>query len=405
MIYDDVGEKKLVAIAVLILISSIMLLFYSPLLFFLCIAIISPSIEEPLRVLIKPIVLVIAITFFSSLKPFADLAEYLSIYHQLGDGSISVFSYQRFGFGFEFVYLLFMKIISIISNVNDQVLLISTYSLIFILICKISSVAEKRFSILFFGLFFFSLGFVETASYFIRQILSITFFFYGLIYCKSKTARAFLFLLSLFSHLSAIINIAIYIGYSLSKNNRKWMWVFAFSAVGVAAIIGMTPFFDVAIQKMNDTALNSNFSTMPIAYILLTTVNVMFILGVNYGCKIKGGIFSFIFLKEVFLFYLLLPYPALSNRVSMIIFSFYPVFLFPLLSNVNVSVRKKNSILLLMLIINLPPYLYAMKNISSSGNLYTFYQNRPFTESLYGVFSYFDEAITNGVKYINDGNK
>lgn len=405
MIYDHAVENKLVVVVILMFISSTILLFYSPLLFFLFIAIISPSIGEQLRVLIKPIILIIAITFFSSLKPFADLAEYLSIYHQLGDGNISAFSYQRFGFGFEFVYLLFMKIIGIISNENDQVLIIFTYSLIFILIFKISSAIGKRFSILFFGLFFFSLGFVETASYFIRQILSITFFFYGLICCKSKTAKAFLFFLSLFSHLSAIVNISLYIGYCLLRHNKSGPRIFAFSAIGLVAIIALAPFFDIAIQKMNDTASNSNFSTLPIAYILLTTINVIFIFVVNYRAKIKGGVFSFIFLKEIFLFYVLLPYPAMSNRVSMIIFSFYPVFLFPLLSNANITIRKKNTILLLIMIINLPPYLYAMKNISASGNSYTFYQNKPFTQSLYGVFSYFDETVRNGVKYINEGNK
>ncbi|EES3302762.1 hypothetical protein FQS71_005247, partial [Escherichia coli] len=64
----------------------------------------------------------------------------------------------------------------------------------------------------------------------------------------------------------------------------------------------------------------------------------------------------------------------------------------------------KYALLICLYVVNLVPFLYLMYNVSLGNNMFTFLNNHPFTEGVYGMIDYILEAIDKGVNYINEGN-
>lgn len=163
----------------------------------------SPLLSPLARRLSLIFVATTIIVFFATQKPFSDIAEYMSIYNGIYDGSVEVFNYPRFGKGLEFMFLAFMKFVGYITGANEQALLLVSYCLIVALLTSITKDIDNKFRVMLLGLFFLNLGFIEVTSYFLRQIISTLIFLYAI---KSTTryrwalfwlAFSFIFLLLL----------------------------------------------------------------------------------------------------------------------------------------------------------------------------------------------------------------
>ncbi|HHH3795924.1 TPA: EpsG family protein, partial [Enterobacter hormaechei subsp. steigerwaltii] len=188
---------------------SIFALFCYPLMFLVVISLISPLLTGVTRRFYYFALMIFIVAFFASLKPFGDLAEYLNVYKDLNANMLEVFGYSRFGNGLEFMFLLFMKFIGSISNGNEQFFLVATYTLIIICLSNLIKDIDSRYQLLILGLFFFNLGFVEVSSYFLRQVLSILVFLNAI--NKSRFKKWLLFIIAVTFHVSAVINIVIYL--------------------------------------------------------------------------------------------------------------------------------------------------------------------------------------------------
>ncbi|TKU51958.1 EpsG family protein [Citrobacter sp. wls714] len=378
-------------------------IFYYPLLSAIILVFLSPLLSSLARRLSLTFVATVIIVFFATQKPFSDIAEYMSIYNGIYNGSIEVFNYPRFGKGLEFMFLAFMKFVGYITDANGQALLLASYCLIVALLTSITKDIDDKFRVMLLGLFFLNLGFIEVTSYFLRQIISTLIFLYAI---KPTTrCRWVLFLVSFFFHISAAINIIIYIAYLLTRKQKVSLpIVIVFSFLG-ASFLFLSPLFDFILQQFSDVSSNDKFSTLPVNYIIITTVNLLIICRLRFLSGNKERLTSFLLIKEVVLFYTLLPFPALSNRLGMILFALYPFFLKNYLFNSGMKFKQKYFYGCLLLAINLLPFLYLMLNVTAGNNSYTFLESRPLNENVYNIISYLTHTFSNGLEYINQGNK
>ena len=392
------------------LVMSLLLLFLSPLLFILFFCFVSPFIDSRLRLLFSPLIPLCAVTFYASLQPFSDLAEYMHVYHQVVDGTIDIFNYERFGHGAEFLILIIMKVTGWVFSNNDQMFLITVYFSIFVIIYATCIKVNHRYHLALFGLLFFTLGFVESLSYFLRQNLSLVIFIYAVYAVRNSKIRFILFLFSFTAHISGIINIAVYYFAVIYKKKIagiqgvfKILLVVLMVSMALFAFVKFTALGDSLLLKTNAVVNNTSFSLMPLTYVALATINTLAILYLISKSKGIDTVTYYLFLKEVLLFFLLLPLPAVSNRLGMILFSYCAVFMFYFFKNpANNKIAYKRVALLLA--INLLPFMYSMSVISAKGNDYTFYNNQPLTYNLFQVVSELSERVEHGVVYLDNGN-
>lgn len=381
----------------------------SPLLFLIVIGLTSPFFPAHARLLFGPLVLIVAITFYSTLEPFSDLAEYLNVYHQINNGTINIFGYSRFGYGIEFLILLIMKVVGYLSNGNDEAFLLAIYSIILSYLYFICNSLKNKYSLFLFCSVFLSLGMLESLSYFLRQNLSVVLFLYGLVCAKRRSTRWFYFLLSIFSHISGFINIFVYlfaIFYKKRINNLQRIM----KVVCIAGGVTISLFFVMQLSTIGQSLLekaiyvinSKQYSTLPVPYIIMTSINILIIAFLFRDNKDINVVFYYLFLKEVLFFYFTLPFPAVPNRLGMLVFSYSTIFGYYTLSYMGSGKRKLY--ITLMVICNLMAFNYAMYNISLKANNYSFYNNQPFSYNIYNVFSNLYESLNNGVTYIDNGN-
>lgn len=407
---SDIREKYRYYTSIVYLAVSLMLFFISPLLFIFFSCIFSPIASKSIVYLLSPLVLVFSILFYASLQPFSDLAEYMNVYHQVYNGEINIFSYDRFGYGIEIAILVIMKICAYISSGNDLFFLVSIYGVIFTYIYLISINVSKKYHLLIFISIFSSLGFVESLSYFLRQNLSVVFFLYGLLCTRSKKTRYIYFLLSFTAHISAIINILVYC-FAVKYKGRVDNLQRAIKVGGVALVIFCLatvflfsfPYGRLLYDKAMYVISNSQYSILPLPYILITIINVIFI--ILFSCKYRqeNTVFYYLLIKEVLVFFLTLPLPAVPNRLGMIIFSYSFIFLFSMYSK-NILCSKKYILNLGYILINSIPFFYSMYIITNHGNDLSFYLNKPITLNLFELSDYFYNGFIYGIEYINNGN-
>lgn len=400
--------KRLLDCAMLIL--GGVLFFFLPLSYFILISLLSPYFRSDVRKLSLFLCFIVAVSFYSSLKPFSDLAEYLNVYHKIESGEVNVFFYERFGYGIEFFSLMLMKTVGYLSNYNDQALLLTLYTLIFFMIYRVSIKISSVYYGAIFGSFFFSLLFLESASYFIRQNISVLFFLLAIINPTSKKRTYILFALSIFSHISGVINIFVYLfakwyGHKINKPQRI-IKVLMISLIGIIALmlfLTLTPIGRVLYEKSIYVINNHSYDALPLIYVILVTVNVFFIVTVSRRYSFDNIVIYYLFIKELFVFYMFLPFPAVPNRLGMILFSYSPVFLFQIYNNKVISF-KRYLVGILFITLNIMPFLYSMSVISLKENKYSFYMNEPFTANMLQIVNYLYSNITNGVEYIDKGN-
>lgn len=386
---------------------SVFALFYYPLMFLVVISLISPLLTGVTRRFYYFVLMFFIVAFFASLKPFGDLAEYLNVYKDLNANMLEVFGYTRFGNGLEFMFLLFMKVIGSISNGNEQFFLIATYTLIVVCLSDLIKGIDSRYQLLILGLFFFNLGFVEVSSYFLRQVLSILIFLNAT--NKSTFKKWLLFIIAVTFHVSAVINVVIYL-LALLLKDKKISFVVVFLAFATAALIFfgllyVTPLYDIVVTKFLSVSENDKFSTLPLNYIIMTLANIVIILVTTRKGSIYTNFEKLLFFKECFLFLILLSLPALSNRLGMIIFGFYPYFLLANFRRHSINLDTREYFLIgAIFVINLLPFLYLMYNVSMGNNMFSFLEGKPLTANLYNIINYFTETFEKGVQYINEGN-
>lgn len=397
-------SHKLILICVLF---SSFALFCSPLIFLILISLLSPLLTQVTRQLYYFVLMTFVVVFFASLKPFGDLAEYLNIYNGLNANTLEVFGYSRFGNGLEFMFLLYMKLIGYISNGDEQVFLIVTYALIILCLSNLIKEIDFRYRLLILGMFFFNLGFIEVSSYFLRQVLSILIFLNGV--NKRPFKKWLLFFIAVTFHVSAVINILIYLMAALLKDRKiSFMMVFlsfSFAALAFFGVLYFTPLYGVVLTKFYAVSGNDKFSTLPLNYVIMTLANIIIIIYVSKKGVVYNNFEKLLFFKECFLFLALLSLPALSNRLGMIIFGFYPYFLLAIFKhppkNLNIP---QYTLFGVIFVVNLLPFLYLMYNVSMGNNMFTFLDGKPLTANLYNILVYFSDTFDNGVKYINEGN-
>jgi len=392
------------------LVLSLILLFLSPLIFILFFCFISPFVDSRLRILFSPLILLCAVTFYATLQPFSDLAEYMNVYHQINNGTIDIFNYQRFGHGVEILILLIMKATGWLFSNNDQMFLITVYFIIFSVIYATCIKVNRRYHLALFGSLFFTLGFIESLSYVLRQNLSLVIFIYAVYATRNSKVRFLLFLLSFTAHISGIINIAVYYFAVLYKKKIagiqsvfKIMIMVLFIGLALLAFVKFTPLGESLLQKSNSVVNNSRFSVMPLSYVVLTAINALALLYLISKSKGIDTVTYYLFLKEVLIFFLLLPFPTVSNRLGIIIFSYSSVFIFYFFKNpANNSIAYKR--IAVLLVINILPFMYSMSVVSSNGNDYTFYNNQPITYNLFQVIDELSDRVQHGVVYLDNGN-
>ncbi|WNN42966.1 EpsG family protein [Winslowiella toletana] len=393
-----------------VLTMSLLLLFFSPLLFILFFCFTSPFVDSRLRVLFSPLIPLCAVTFYASLKPFSDLAEYMNVYHQVNDGTIDIFNYERFGHGAEILILMIMKVSGWLFSNNDQMFLISIYFCIFAVIYATCIRVNRRYHLALFGLLFFTLGFIESMSYFVRQNLSLVIFIYAVYAVRNSKFRFLLFILSFTAHISGIINIAVYYFAVIYKKKIsgiqgvfKLLIAVLFIGLALLAFVKFTPLGESLLLKSNAVVNNTNFSLMPLTYVALAAINTLVIVYLISKSKGIDTVTYYLFLKEILFFFLLLPLPAVSNRLGMILFSYCAVFMFYFFKNpANNAIAYKRVAVLLA--VNLLPFMYSMSIISANGNDYTFYNNQPLTYNLFQVIDELADRAQHGVIYLDNGN-
>lgn len=390
---------------------SLFLLFFSPLLFILFFCFASPYIDSRLRMLFSPLIPLCAVTFYSSLQPFSDLSEYMNVYHQVNDGTIDIFNYQRFGHGAEFLILIIMKVTGWIFSNNDQMFLITIYFLIFAVIYATCIKVNRRYHLALFGLLFFTLGFVESMSYVLRQNLSLFIFLYAVYAVRNSKVRFVLFLLSFTAHISGIINISVYYFAVIYKKKIagiqsvfKMLLVVFIIGLALLTFVKFTPLGESLLLKSNAVVNNSRFSLMPLSYVALTAINTLVLLYLISKSKGIDTVTYYLFLKEALVFFLFLPLPTVSNRLGIILFSYSAVFMFYFFKNpANNAIAYKRVAVLLA--INLLPFMYSMSVVSAKGNDYTFYNNQPLTYNLFQVIDELADRVQHGVVYLDNGNE
>nr|WP_195761723.1 EpsG family protein [Pantoea sp. 201603H] len=394
----------------LYLTAGLVLIFLSPLFFLIFVGILSPVFDARFRYLFSIPVLIVAISFYASLQPFSDLAEYMNVYHQVNNGLIDIFAYPRFGYGVEILILVIMKCVGYLSNGNDQALLVAIYGIIFSYIFLICRKINSRFGLMLFCTVFLSLGFMESLSYFLRQNLSVVLFLYGVFCVKNRKSRWVYFCLSFMSHISAIVNIGVYLfaktyGKKIDNVQRiiKALVLFLLIAGILVVFLYFSPVGKLLFDKTLNVISNSQYSLLPLPYVMVTTVNLFIILFFIRKIEQRNIVVYFLLIKEIFMFYFTLPFPAVPNRLGMILFSYPAVFLFVIYA--SEQSRKvlycKNVVFLL---VNLVPFLYAMSVIERKGNDYTFFNNKPITSNIYQIGDYFSHSLLEGIHYLNNGN-
>jgi len=156
------------------------------------------------------------------------------------------------------------------------------------------------------------------------------------------------------------------------------------------------------LEKAAYVINNKQYSTLPAPYIIMTSINILIIAFLFKDNKGVNVVFYYLFLKEVLFFYFTLPFPAVPNRLGMLVFSYSAIFGYCILKYKESGKRFLYIVTLVMC--NLMAFNYAMYNISLKSNNYSFYNNQPYTYNIYNVFSNIYESLDNGVTYIDNGN-
>ncbi|WP_342607891.1 EpsG family protein [Vibrio tritonius] len=385
---------------VIILLVALVLFYLYPTLSVLLLCIASPVFNKRTIAFISLFVVLYASVFFATLDPFSDIAEYLNVYNRIND--IEMLNFHKFGYGLEVFYFLFMRLVYNISNGSEIIFLFSSYFLMMSLLFYVCFKINSRLSLVIFASVFFSYGFIQSASYLIRQIYSVLFVFL-FIMSTSKMKYSFL-VMAFLSHLSSFL---LYISSVFSVSKHKIV-ICVVSAIFVGMVFLMTPAWDLLIIKISKI---KNYHELNIRQFLIYLFFVLYVFCVNLifvGEANKDNIAKSLMGIAIFSLLTLVIFksvPSLPNRLALAMLSFPSLFLYPYLSSHTIKLKNKYMVLMSFIVIGATPYGYAMWNIEKENNNMTFLNNKPISSNFHDLYMVINEKMTQPLHYINCGNK
>ncbi|OBU24852.1 EpsG family protein [Photobacterium aquimaris] len=253
-------------------------------------------------------------------------------------------------------------------------------------------------------MFFFSYGFVQANSYFIRQILSMLFVFMLIVeWNKKSIVYGFL---SIISHTSAIMPIGLmFIKYI--NQFKKALYVIIPALIVGLLLLYHIGFYDYIFSKL--ISANIKFSTLKTSQIIIYNSQFVFIFYLLYVYRNKlnkeaNSIFLITFgLFSFALFWGFINIPAMSNRFALFMCAFPGLLLYPLLSG-DINFKSKYLILISIVSINLIPALYLFYNVALMGSNLNFLGFKPIQSDIFDLITLIVNRITEELPYLTQGN-
>ncbi|WP_341517170.1 EpsG family protein [Citrobacter gillenii] len=324
----------------------IILFFIYPLILLPVIAVISPFVNNQIRIFFSLLSVVFFSLFYSSITPFSDIAEYVLIYRNIMD--INIFSFGRFGGGIEILILFIMRVVYFISDGNEYAFLLACFTLIQILLFLFCWRVNPKLSCLYFLIFNLSYAFYAFNAYFLRSMLSVVFLINAfLLYNKKKYAFYFL---SIISHLSSVLYIGVW-EFIKARNTKIKAIVLALAAILVVVCI-------ISLRDRIEYYLfYSNGNSMGYVQALTIVINYLFCFLLLFYSNTRTELTTkrmFLFLT-FFLLLGLVSYKVPQNfgiRISLFIYALSPFFIYPLLMSSRVYTSSKIFALNFVLLVN-----------------------------------------------------
>ncbi|MCD9521179.1 EpsG family protein [Photobacterium phosphoreum] len=379
------------------------LLIINPFFSVIFIGVFSPFLTFLERKLASFICVSFAIVFYCTLQPFGDLAEYLDVYNNINN--IDIFDYKRFGMGIEVLILFVMKIVSFLSDGNKFAFLFSIYSIIFLLLVSVCKKIDNRYYVLIFLTIFLNYGFLQSNSYFLRQIISVLFIFLMFFSIRNEGKIIYSFL-AIISHVSGMLALVSYVILQI-KSNKKILGVMFFLGIVIVFISYYLGIFSYILDRLDSSS--GKFSVLNPLQILEYNISFLLIFYFlwrykAYICKDTTSLLIIIFAIINFVFFWgLIKIPAMSNRLALFMCAFPTILLTPIIKG-NVTFWFKYQIILMLLIINIVPIFYTLYCVELKGSELNFLNYQPISSNLMNIIKIILDRISGCLPYISQGN-
>ena len=395
-------SSSLMKVDVFVFILFLVFFSLSPLLGVAAICVFSPFFSKLELKIASIVIIIFSVLFYATLQPFGDLSEYLHIYNKIN--TIDIFHYTRFGKGIEFFILILMKVVYFITQGNQFAFLVSIYALIFTLLMIVCKKMTNEFYLLLFFCIFFSYGFVQANSYFIRQMISMLFVFMMIVeFNKKSIIYGFL---SIISHTSAVIPISLIVIINAKRFKKVLYLITPILFIGLLTAYELG-FYHYIISKLINS--NVSFSKLNISQIIIynSQIVIIFFLLYMFRHKInkeKNSLFLIFFgVISFLLFWVFINIPAMSNRFALFMCAFPGLLLYPILSS-NINFKLKYVILISIVLINLVPALYLFYNVTLLGSDLNFMSFKPIRSNIFDLIILIANRLTEELPYLTQGN-
>lgn len=358
-----------------------------PLLTLPIIAIVSPFASKSIRILLCIMSVSFFIMFYSSIIPFSDIAEYITVYR--GINETDILGFGRFGGGIEVGILFLMRIVYLLSNGNEYAFLLTYFSLIQLLLFTFCVRVNTRLACLYFITLNLSYSFYSFNAYFLRSMLAAVILLNAFLFLNRK--RYVLYALAIISHISSVLFIGLW-EFTKNRNKNIKLVVVTILLTSVALCI----FF--LRDRIEYYLFKSSGNSMGYVQAITILLNFFLCLIILWYSSIKTEIEvrKIILLLVVFLFLAAITYnipQSFGIRISLFLYALSPFFIYPLLQSEKVTFSNKVLSLYLILIIN----AFLLFVILSKGDEISIYMfDRPFSTNLLEIFnrclSYFSKG-------------
>ncbi|MCS3601275.1 hypothetical protein M2371_000461 [Buttiauxella sp. BIGb0471] len=349
-----------------------------PLLMLPIIAVISPFANKSIRLFLSIISVSFFIMFYSSIIPFSDIAEYITVYR--GINETDILGFGRFGGGIEICILFLMRIVYLFSNGNEYAFLLIYFSLIQLLLFTFCLRVNSRLACLYFITFNLSYSFYSFNVYFLRSMLAAVILLNAFLYVNKK--RYLLYFLAITSHASSVLFIGLW--EYLKDRNKKIKF-----AAGTI-LLSLVAFCIIFLRDRIEYYLfKSSGNSMGYVQAMTFFVNFLlcFIILWYSNIKTEVEVRKVFFLLIVFLFLAAITYnvpQSFGIRISLFLYALSPFFIYPLLRSEKVTLNNK--ILSLYTILSINTFL--LFTVLFKGDEISFYMfNSPFDENLLDIFN------------------
>lgn len=349
-----------------------------PLLTLPIIAIISPLANKSTRLFLSIISVSFFIMFYSSVIPFSDIAEYITVYR--GINEIDILGFGRFGGGVEVCILFLMRIVYLLSNGNEYAFLLTYFSLIQLLLFIFCLRVNARLACLYFITFNLSYSFYSFNAYFLRSMLAAVILLNAFLFINKK--RYILYVLAITSHVSSVLFIGLW--EYLKDRNKK----IKFLVVTILLTL-VTLCFIFLRDRIEYYLFKSSGNSMGYVQAITILLNffLCFIILWYSSIKTEVDVRKVYFLLIMFLFLAFITYKVPQNfgiRISLFLYALSPFFIYPLLRSEKVTLNNK--ILSLYLILSINAFLL-FTVLFKGDEISTYMFDRPFDTSLLEIFN------------------